>query len=509
MGAGGKGGLILPTDYLRVFNVMAIVAALTLLFSEGAWAEAKPIFERQDCWFDVPEDQPAECGYLVVPENRRQPGGAKVRLAIVILKADPDDDVYADPILYITGGPGSDTDIDRRGMANWLRIRRAKWLDGRDLILFDQRGVGLSKPALECPEVNRVGMELLKLTGQSDEQRKIYVQALNECSARLRQEGRDPANYTTRTTVADIAEMRSALGLEEWNLLGGSYGSRVALAVMRYRPEGVRAVILDSVFPPQVKFYQEEPAKIVWSIDKVAKACAADKDCNNRMPDAKRKILDIMDRLQKKPVMLKQMDPITGKMIELPVNGAVWLRFMVELMAERDAELQLVRYIALLDRGNYNFLSDYVRLSTLAYTRDRSTKYGMHYSVNCNDEYPFTDWQAVQTALASNPAIAEYAAALDTLEACPAWMSPEAERLEKTPVQSNIPSLILNGEFDPKTPPEWAESTARNLPRSFYFEVKRVGHGAIFESACVVRMVKEFLDDPQTRPADACVAQED
>jgi pimeloyl-ACP methyl ester carboxylesterase len=181
----------------------------------------------------------------------------------------------------------------------------------------------------------------------------------------------------------------------------------------------------------------------------------------------------------------------------------------MELMAERDAELQLVRYVALLEKGNYHFLNDYVRLTTLAYTRDRSTKIGMHYSVNCNDEYPFTDWQAVQTALAGTPVYAEFGAALDTMEACPAWMSPDAERLDKTPVQSNIPSLILNGEFDPKTPPEWAESTARNLPRSFYFEVKRVGHGAIFESACVVRMVKEFLDDPLVRPADACIAQED
>jgi len=187
----------------------------------------------------------------------------------------------------------------------------------------------------------------------------------------------------------------------------------------------------------------------------------------------------------------------------------VWLRFMMQLMAERDGELQLVRYVALLERENYHFLNDYIRLTTLAYTKDRSTKIGMHYSVNCNDEYPFTDWEAVKRALEGNPIFAEYASALDTMEACPAWISPEAERLEKTAVQSNIPTLILNGEFDPKTPPEWAESTARSLTRSFYFEVKRVGHGAIFESACVVHMVKQFLDDPLTRPADACVAKED
>lgn len=483
--------------------------ALAVLLPSAAMAQSTPVFETERCWFEAPDNHPAECGYLTVPEDRRKPAGAKVRLPVVILKADPDDDAYGDPVLYITGGPGSDTEIDREGMSSWLGVRRESWLDGRDFILFDQRGVGLAKPALECPEVNRAGMGILKLTGKPVEQRGLYVQSLNDCSARLRREGRDPANYTTRTTVADIADMRAALGIKEWNLLGGSYGSRVALAVMRYRPEGVRSVILDSVFPPQIRFYQEEPAKIAWAIDKVARACAADRDCNERMPNAKQKLTEIMERLQRQPVMITQKDPVSGQSVELPVNGAVWLRFMMQLMAERDGELQLVRYVALLERGNYHFLNDYIRLTTLAYTRDRSTKIGMHYSVNCNDEYPFTDWEAVKRSLEGNPIFAEYGSALDTMEACPAWISPEAERLEKAAVQSNIPALVLNGEFDPKTPPEWAESTARSLTRSFYFEVKRVGHGAIFESGCVVRMVKQFLDDPLTRPADACVAKED
>jgi len=496
--------------FSRFFDGLTLAGmALAMFLPSAVLAQAKPVFEPTTCWFDLPENQAAECGYLALPEDRRKPAGGKVRLPVVILKADPDEDTYGDPVLYITGGPGSDTDIDREGMSTWLKVRRESWLNGRDFILFDQRGVGLSKPVLECPEVNRVGMSILKLTGKSAEQRGLYVKSLNDCSARLRREGRDPANYTTRTTVADIADMRAALGIKEWNLLGGSYGSRVALAVMRYRPEGVRAVILDSVFPPQVRFYQEEPAKIAWAIDKVVRACAADRDCNDRMPNAKQKLTEIMERLQRQPVMVKQKDPTSGQFVDLPVNGAVWLRFMMQLMAERDGELQLVRYVALLDRQNYSFLNDYIRLTTLAYTHDRSTKIGMHYSVNCNDEYPFTDWEAVKRSLEGNPIFAEYGAALDTMEACPAWISPEAERLEKAAVRSEIPSLILNGEFDPKTPPEWAESTARSLPHSFYFEVKRVGHGAIFESACVVNMVKQFLDDPLTRPADACVAKED
>ncbi|NJN37162.1 MAG: hypothetical protein HC794_09085 [Nitrospiraceae bacterium] len=86
---------------------------LQVLASSPRRRQAKPMFERQDCWFDVPEDQPAECGYLVVPENRRQPGASKVRLPIVILKADPDDDTFADPILYINNPPGVPSSVRR------------------------------------------------------------------------------------------------------------------------------------------------------------------------------------------------------------------------------------------------------------------------------------------------------------------------------------------------------------------------------------------------------------
>jgi pimeloyl-ACP methyl ester carboxylesterase len=168
-----------------------------------------------------------------------------------------------------------------------------------------------------------------------------------------------------------------------------------------------------------------------------------------------------------------------------------------------------VRYVELLERQKYGFLGEYLEAQALAATRGRSIKLGMHYAVNCNDEFNFTDWDAVKRAFETNAVFAEFGAALESQEVCPAWLSPEAEPLEKTPVRSDIPALVLNGEFDPKTPPEWAETTARHLSRSHYFEVKRVGHGAIFESGCVLRMVQEFLDDPLVRPADACAARVD
>ena len=195
------------------------------------------------------------------------------------------------------------------------------------------------------------------------------MKSLDECSARLRREGRDPANYTTRTTVADIADMRMALGIKEWNLLGGSYGSRVALAVMRYRPEGVRAVVLDSVFPPQVRFYQEEPKKIAWALDKVARACAADLDCNARMPNAKQKLTEIMERLQRQPVMVKQKDPTSG---QAGGSAGEW-RGLAALHDGTDGGARCRAATGPLCRAarpdNYNFLNDYLRLTTLAYTK--------------------------------------------------------------------------------------------------------------------------------------------
>jgi len=202
--------------------------------------EDSPAIEWTPCWMELPdgfvEGEDIECGYLLVPENRAKPGNTPtIELAFAIVYA-PTEDVQPDPIIYLAGGPGGNAVAD---VESWLEI---PYLGDRDLILLDQRGTGYSLPSLNCPEVE-AGEEEVE-AGEDN--------GTEACRDRLIDEGVDLQAYNSAENAADVADLRVALEYDEWNLYGISYGTRLALTVMRDHPEGVRSVIIDSVYPPEV-----------------------------------------------------------------------------------------------------------------------------------------------------------------------------------------------------------------------------------------------------------------
>ncbi|HEY1403246.1 MAG TPA: alpha/beta hydrolase [Pyrinomonadaceae bacterium] len=89
---------------------------------------------------------------------------------------------------------------------------------------------------------------------------------------------------------------------------------------------------------------------------------------------------------------------------------------------------------------------------------------------------------------------------------CDAWGVPPSARIENEPVTSNIPTLILAGEYDSYTPPAWARLAARTLRRSHFYELPGMGHGVGFGSRCAREAVVAFLNDPARAPQVDCLA---
>ncbi|MCU0491295.1 MAG: alpha/beta hydrolase, partial [Chloroflexaceae bacterium] len=206
-----------------------------------------PQFRWNDCPFDpdeyLIEEGEVRCGTLTVTEDRKQNGGRLIQLAVVVvasIAADP----APDPILFLAGGPGGGAIND---VEDWLY---SPLRDERDIILLDQRGTGYSQPNLACPEL-------------ADEGYDTELDALEACRDRLRQQWVNLQAYNSAATAADVAELREALGYEQINLFGVSYGSRVALTVLRDAPQGIRSVILDSAYPPEVNGYNEQPLNVL------------------------------------------------------------------------------------------------------------------------------------------------------------------------------------------------------------------------------------------------------
>ena len=314
--------------------VVTVLPAPVPALAQGGY---EPEFEWDDCPFPLPEGETEgntiDCGYLFVPQDRTEPDGPWVELAVAILystSGTPADD----PLLYLEGGPGGSA-LD--GVDLWVD---SAFRDERDIILLDQRGTGYSYPRLVCYEVD----ELDDYYDTDDE-----VAAHRECVQRLRTEDEvDVADYTSRQSAADIADLRVALDYDEWNLYGVSYGTRLALTVMRDQPAGVRSVILDSVYPPVVDAYEEEPVNAYRSFRVLFDQCAADAACNGAFPNLEQRFYALVDRLDSDPLYVASED--------LDLDGATLVDTMFEFFYDTTSIPYLPLLIDELDRDSTDTL---------------------------------------------------------------------------------------------------------------------------------------------------------
>ena len=97
--------------------------------------------------------------------------------------------------------------------------------------------------------------------------------------------GIDVAAYDTAENAADIADLRVALGIDEWNVYGASYGSKLALVELRDHPEGIRSMVIDSVSPPNIQIAENWWAAPASSFKAIFAACAAQPTCAAAYPD--------------------------------------------------------------------------------------------------------------------------------------------------------------------------------------------------------------------------------
>ena len=220
---------------------------LALALAGVATAQGEAVYERGPCPFDGAEGvEGLECGTLTVRERRGLRGGRTLRLAVAVLRstgADP----APDPLVFLSGGPGGrsvEGTPGRTRSAFWSRLR-----ERRDLIFFDQRGTGLSEPRF-CPELDTAVAVAPYRNLTASELEAEWVATARTCRAEMEAAGVDLTAYTSAASARDLDDLRRALGYASWNLLGVSYGTRLALEALREAPAGIRAVILDSVLPP-------------------------------------------------------------------------------------------------------------------------------------------------------------------------------------------------------------------------------------------------------------------
>ncbi|MCB1040793.1 MAG: alpha/beta fold hydrolase, partial [Acidimicrobiales bacterium] len=239
-----------------------------------------PTLVEGDC--PMPTDEvelEVTCGTVEVPEDRLDPDSRMITLAVARIhssSATP----KPDPVVQLEGGPGFASLEDVTGYA------RSKVLEERDYILWDQRGTGFSDPNLDCTETNEAVWDIFATTDPPEEEAKVIEDSLRECRARVVAAGAELDGYDTTQNAADLADLRVALGVDEWNLRGISYGSALAIETVRSHPEGIRSVLLDSIVPPDSGFGAlGRGQSALRAYQALYDACADDADCTAKYGD--------------------------------------------------------------------------------------------------------------------------------------------------------------------------------------------------------------------------------
>lgn len=477
---------------------------------EGRPAESAPArvggsFEEGECPFDLPRRAKVTCGTLTVPENRSRATSPSIALAVAILHTSADEgERQPDPILYLAGGPGGsaldDLSADIEGWADYDFHR------DRDLLFLDQRGAGHSTPSLNCPEVEEVDYENAK---SEDPEYDAHV----ACHARLVGEGVELAAYNTTESAADVEALRQALGYEKLNLFGVSYGTRLALTVMRDYPDGLRSVLLDSPYPPNVDLPPDEALTSMEALRALFAGCAADEGCGEAYSDLEETLGEVVERLNDSPESAQVWDWEAEEEVEMELAGDAIVNALVQAMYDVSLIPLLPRIIHDVSEGDYESYG-LIGLDEASDYRPRqdevdvSDSEGLYATITCRDDYAFSDFETVEArteGVIPDPFRSAMVGAVESQFAqCEVWGVGRASASENRAVASDLPTLILVGEYDPVTPPRWATLTAASLSNAVLHEFPGFGH-ALVGDECANDLATQFFTDPLTEPDSACL----
>jgi len=465
-------------------------------------------FEPGECRFEVPAGETVECGDLVVPEDRSQPDGRTIRLHVAIVKSH-NPNPAPDPVIDLSGGhlsgrPG----YSALNLAFVYADAFKEVLATRDLILFDQRGVGYSAPSLDCPEWDQAVMSMWPEDLGPEESIAREMQGYKACHDRLAQDGVNLAAYHSAASAADVNDLRLALGYDQVNLLGESYGTRLALEVMRDFPGGIRSVVLDSALPVQADIIADLGANAQRSFDVLFQRCESDAICSAAFPDLEAVFYQLADQLDAEPVTLETRNAVSGEPTQYLLDGDRLIDAVYQLLFFSEEIPWLPKTIDGLARGEYygHFVE---RLPYLvAFRSGWNTSEGMLTSVLCAEEAPFTSPEALDAAGAGPRVAARLARqSASWLAPCEIWGAAVSPALENEPVASDLPVLIVAGELDPITPPAYGRTAAKTLSHSAYYEFPGVGHEALGSGPCASDILVSFLEAPDRAPDASCIAK--
>lgn len=467
-----------------------------------------------------------ECGLLQVPENREKPDSRMIELLFVKLNArwgkedfeeDRDEEAleYAegladgkrdDPVIYLTGGPGAPVSY----YVN--RFKDHTILDYRDMYILEQRGIANSGDfcrffSTRKPEAGDVATW--------EENLEVDNIARSDCATNAAAAGIDLTAYNTRENARDVKALRRALGFDNWNVWGISYGSVLGQAYIKEDPEGIRAVALDAIMPLEIQDTEEHWRVVHWyvrDLEKLQEICQRQPDCARHYPDIPGRVRQSVQSVLDAPIEVEVKDT------EVFPSGKV--RIFADIAA-------LLPFTLFYEQDNYPALPgviyawadaleqrDEALFKTLA-GADGSGGFGdggdgMNMAIFCNDGHTQAQSLANSRDMEEYPVLGKVLGTPESeardVALCAQLGMPMRPASDYSAVKTDIPALIIEGDMDPITPPPNAKAILPGFSNGTYVEYAYAGHGPSRSVQCSGHMLNRFFDDPTAEPDLSCPA---
>ncbi len=439
----------------------------------------------------LPNSEAVKAGAILVPENHEEPDGKKIRIAYIVLKAR-DTTVSNYPMIFFSGGPGGNT-LDP-GMVNFL-LEQHPMREKRDIILFDQRGIGYSSA---LPDMSFASFNIMAKNADEEEELKLMEDMVAAYQKKCEEQYIEPKYYNTLQNAKDVGMLFKHLGYEKYNLFGGSYGTRLARVVQDMFPSYINSSVLDSPSPLSGDFLIDRLDSYSLALGRIIDYCETTPACQGSYPSLKEDYFKAIEILKKKPLLVSMSDSL-----DIYINAQDGIYLLRRLLYQNDAREKAPELIKAFIEGGGKVINDVLQFE---YQITGGLNLSMLLSVEKYEQFNSANTpEEIQKQYDKYPLIPAKLGFFDAFyQAGMSWHTGNLPIEDRSFQDSAIPTLIFVNQFDPVTPPIYGHLFMKNLSSGTLLILDEGGHGS-GNAECKDQVIIDFMDHPNEKPDVSCL----
>ncbi|WP_460218616.1 alpha/beta fold hydrolase [Psychroserpens sp. MEBiC05023] len=426
------------------------------------------------------------CGYVDVPNNWGKKSNGNTQIAYLVI-ASKSANRKEDPVIFLQGGPGGSV----LPLAN---VFKNLSLDSdRDFIMYDQRGMGFSNEI--CPGLSSKFLDIMSADIPLNQEDEALIEISKDCIKTLSSSNFKTAFGSTES-AKDIEALRLHLGYKQLNLFGGSYGTRLGLKYMELYPSKVRTSILSGLFPPNIRLYDNIYTNLNRSLNKLFNTCDNDENCSKKYPNLRDEFKTICTALDKAPKTFSNGNE------NIVINKQDFLLLIQQMLYDRRTISEAPSFIMAFKNEDSNAVIESIQAFA---SRLGIINVAAYWSVMTIDEGTFGNAKSLandgQQHATLSSGISLFTSDPDVIKV---WPSQNNKNKTMKAVASDVPTLLVSGDWDPITPPSNAENAAKSLRNANHVVFPNDGHCPM--NQCFFSIAKSFLNHPRQNIDDSCTS---